>query len=184
MIRGESTNLRAVERSDAGQLHHWFNDPELMRFWGVPGATVSGAEIERQIEAWIEDERQMDRPACFIIETLDGAEVGIAILGRYEKTHASVEISLMIGERERWGQGLGSDALTSLADTCFDQWNLHRVSLRVEAFNERAQRLYERCGFQRDATLREASYFDGAYQDVVVYSLLATDRVDELESGE
>ncbi len=184
MIRGELTNLRAVERSDAGQLHRWFNDPEVMRFWGLPDATISRAEVERRIENWIDDERGHEHPACFIIELLDGTDVGVAILGRYEPAHSAIELSMMIGERERWGEGLGTDALTALVDICFDQWNLHRVSLRVEAFNERACRLYERCGFKLDATLREASYFDGAYQDVLVYSLLATDRGDDQESIE
>ena len=58
-----------------------------------------------------------------------------------------------------------------------------RYVLRVEAVNARAIRLYERCGFRREATLRDASYHDGAYHDLHVYSLLATDPRPELGSA-
>jgi RimJ/RimL family protein N-acetyltransferase len=176
MIRGELTNLRAVERTDTGTLHRWFNDPDLMCYWGVTASTVSQAEIARQIESWIDDERTLDRPACFIVELLSGSAVGVVILSNFLARHASVEISLLIGERDRWGQGVGTDVLQSLVDACFSQWNLHRLALRVEAFNERARRLYESCGFAHEATLRDASFFDGAYHDLLVYSLLSTDR--------
>jgi RimJ/RimL family protein N-acetyltransferase len=177
MIRGELTNLRAVERSDAGLLHCWFNDPELMRYWGVPASTVSRSEIERQIESWIDDEHHLDRPACFMIDLLNGDADGVAILNNFESNHSCVELSFLIGAQEHWGEGLGADVFTALVDACFEQWNLHRVTVRVEAFNERAIRLYEGVGFQLDARLREASYFDGGYHDVLVYSLLASDRV-------
>jgi RimJ/RimL family protein N-acetyltransferase len=49
---------------------------------------------------------------------------------------------------------------------------------RSEAFNERAHRLFKRCGFVQEATLRDASYFEGDYHDVFVFGLLATDERD------
>jgi RimJ/RimL family protein N-acetyltransferase len=182
MIRGELTNLRAVERTDSGALHRWFNDPDVMRYWGAPEAVFSLAEVQRRIEGWLDEERRLERPACLIIELLDGEPVGVVILSQFEHKHRALELSIMIGESNRWGQGLGTDALSALIDTCFDQWNLHRLWLRSEAFNERAHRLYERCGFVLDATLREASFLDGLYHDVRVYSLLETDRQSAAET--
>ena len=182
MIRGELTNLRAVERADGGILYRWFNDPEVMRGWGVPDATVSLGEVQRRIEDWLDEERRYDRPACLVIETLAGDAVGLIVLSAYQPVHASIEISLMIGERERWGEGLATDALRAIVAVCFDGWNLHRLSLRSEAFNERAHRLYERCGFRREGTLREATFLDGGYVDVYLYALLATDREETIDA--
>jgi len=182
MIRSELTNLRAVERSDAGSLHFWFNDPELMRFWGAPDSTISHAEIQRRIEEWIHEEGLLGRPACLIAETLDRELIGVVILSHYEPMTSATELSMMVGEVERWGEGFGGDILTAIVETGFAQWRLHRISLRVEAFNERAIRLYERCGFRRDGTLRDASYFDGEFRDQYIYSLLSTDRTMDHEA--
>lgn len=182
MIRGELTNLRAVERSDAGSLHFWFNNPELMRFWGAPDSTISHAEIQRRIEEWIHEEGRMGRPVCLMAETLDGDVIGVVILSQYEPITAATELSMMIGEIDHWGKGLGSDILSAIVETGFTQWRLHRISLRVEAFNERAIRLYERCGFRRDGILRDGSFFDGEYRDQFLYSLLSTDRTIDVEA--
>src|SRR6266508_1879153 len=71
VIRGEKVNLRAVERADAPLVHRWWNDPEVMRFWGAPESTVSLTEVERRVEAWLDDEGEMGRPVCLIVETLE-----------------------------------------------------------------------------------------------------------------
>lgn len=175
MIRGEMVNLRAVERSDASSLYRWLNDPEVMRYWGLADATVSLAEIQRRIEEWLAREAELGRPAAFVMESLEGEPLGFLLTSRESQQHRSLEISLLIGERERWGQGLGTDALEAFLDTCFAQWGIHRVWLRSEAYNERAHRLYRRCGFQQEAVLRQASFVDGQFHDVLIFSRLASD---------
>lgn len=175
MIRGELVNLRAVERADLEPLHAWFANPDLMRYWGIPVPALSRAEVGRRIEDWIDRERTLGRPVCFTIELLDQTPIGVAIVIGSEQLPHAAELSLLIGDPARWGQGLGMDALTALVDCCFEQWRLHRVTLRAEAFNTRAHGLFERCGFTKEAILRDASYFDGAFHDQVGYSRLATD---------
>lgn len=175
MIRGELVNLRAVERSDAPCLYRWFNDPEVMRYWGLADATVSLAELQRRLEEWLAREAELGRPAAFIIETLDGEPLGLLLTSGESQQHRSLELSLVIGERERWGRGLGTDALEAFLDACFAQWGIHRVWLRSEAFNERAHRLYRRCGFRQEAVLRQASFVDGQFHDVLIFSRLADD---------
>jgi len=177
MIRGDLTNLRAVDRGDDRLLYGWLNDPAVMSGWGVPDQTLSLSEAQRCIESYLEEERTLGRPSALVIETLAGGDpVGLVILSRYRPDAASVELSILIGDPDRWGQGLGTDALRATVAACFDAWNLHRVWLRAEADNPRAHRLYARCGFTQEATLRDATYRDGEYADVRVYGLLRTDE--------
>jgi RimJ/RimL family protein N-acetyltransferase len=176
VIRSTLTNLRAIDRADDGLLYRWLNDPALMAGWGVPDQTLSRTEVQRRIEGYLEEERTLGRPAALIVEDLDGTPVGLVVLGRYSANAASTELSLLIAGPDRWGQGLGSDTLGAVIDACFDAWNLNRVCLRAEADNARAHRLYTRLGFTHEATLRDATYRDGEYVDVLVYGLLRTDR--------
>ena len=175
MLRGELVNLRPVEPTDGPILYRWLNDPEVMRGWGLPEAVVSLAESQRRIEAWLREEAELGRPAALIVESLEHGPVGLVVRSGLRPRHRAVELSLLIGETGHWGSGLGGDALQTIAGACFAQWNLHRVQLRCEAANDRARRLYERCGFTHEATLRQASWYDGAYRDVLVFGLLATD---------
>jgi RimJ/RimL family protein N-acetyltransferase len=179
MIRGERVTLRAVEREDASAIHRWFNNPDVMRFWGVPTPVVSLVSVQRQIEEWLEAEGRLDRPVCLVIEAENAEPVGLMILSNEQPRHRSVELSMLIGEPIQWGQGLGTDALQTLLDVCFDSWNLHRVWVRSEADNERAHRLYRRLGFTLEGTLREATFVNGAYQNVLIFSILEGDSPDD-----
>ena len=183
MIRGELTNLRAVERTDAGTLHRWLNDLDGSRGWVHNAVTVSLAEIQRRIEVWLEDERTFHRPACLLFDDLDGTPVGLIALSHYEPDHRALEFALLAGEPDRWDASFEFDALESLIDTCFDRWNLHRLTARTPIVDERTVRVLERCGFRRDIVFREAAFFDGGYHDVALHCLLRTDRPLEPVTG-
>ncbi len=48
-----------------------------------------------------------------------------------------------------------------------DSWlNLHRIELQVYTDNERGIRLYERCGFEVEGTLKDFAFREGRYVDV------------------
>ena len=181
MIQGELVNLRAVEREDAATLHRWLNEPAVARGWGWSAAAVSLADVGRRVEGWLAEEALLGRPAALVVETLDGEPVGLAVAAVPERPEVrATELSLLIGDPARWGRGLGTDALRALLDACFGGWNLHRVTLRSEAGNTRAHRLYERCGFRGEGRLRRAAFLDGRYEDVLLLGLLA----EEWAAGE
>lgn len=177
VIRGELVDLRAIERADAPRLHAWLNDPAVMRGWGASAAAVSSTEVQRQLEGWLAEEATQGRPAALLVETPapESNPVGLVLLRADRPESRSVELSLLIGDTERWGQGLGTDAVQTALDACFGGWNLHRVWLRAEAWNTRAHRLYARCGFRQEGTLRQAAFLDGRFEDVLVFGILAAE---------
>ena len=173
MIPGELVNLRAVDRPDTGHLHRWLNDPVVMRGWGLSDPIVSVTEIGRRIEGWLDAEVRLGRPTALVAETLDGVPVGLVVLAEENAVARSVAVSLLVGDSARWGQGIGTDILRTTLAICFDAWGFHRVWLRAEAANDRAHRLYLAVGFVHEGTLRQASFIDGQFADLLVFGLLA-----------
>jgi RimJ/RimL family protein N-acetyltransferase len=57
----------------------------------------------------------------------------------------------------------------------FDDLRLHRIDLRVLAFNERAIRCYRKCGFVVEGRLRDAALVDGERHDDLIMGLLASE---------
>lgn len=49
---------------------------------------------------------------------------------------------------------------------------LHRVDLRVLAYNERAIAAYRKCGFSQEGVERESAWIDGKWFDDVMMSIL------------
>lgn len=71
-----------------------------------------------------------------------------------------------------WGRGLGTEASRLVLAYAFEVLLLHRVELRVLAFNERAIACYERCGFRREGVEREGAWIGGEWQSDVIMSIL------------
>jgi len=54
----------------------------------------------------------------------------------------------------------------------FNVLKLHRVSVRVVDYNQRAIRAYQRCGFVVEGREREAASVDGDWHDDVMMAIL------------
>ncbi|HSH05552.1 MAG TPA: GNAT family N-acetyltransferase [Anaerolineae bacterium] len=63
-----------------------------------------------------------------------------------------------------WGQGVGSKLMAHILDIADNWLNLRRVNLSVHTENPAAIRLYEKFGFQLEATKRYHVYGNGRWQ--------------------
>ncbi len=169
MIRGRLAALRPIEREDLDALWRWLNDPAVMYFWAEPALT-SRDELESRYQAGGLG-GSTGRVHWLLIETLEGEAIGRVGYVDLDRRNRRAEIAIQIGEPAYWGRGYGRDALVAFLGHLFHELNLHKVWLRVEAFNERARRAYEACGFRRDGVLREHTFLGGRYWDSIVMSI-------------
>jgi RimJ/RimL family protein N-acetyltransferase len=65
-----------------------------------------------------------------------------------------------------------------ILDHAFHDLNLHRVGIRVLAYNTRAIRSYQRCGFLIEGREREAAFVNGQWHDDVIMGLLEHEFAD------
>ena len=77
-----------------------------------------------------------------------------------------------IDDKERLNQGLGTEAIRLILGYAFDVLRLHRISIRVVAYNKRAIRAYEKCGFKVEGSEREAALVDGVRHDDIKMGIL------------
>jgi RimJ/RimL family protein N-acetyltransferase len=167
-MQGKLVRLRAYEKSDADALFRWFSDEEVTQWLGPP-AFRSRAHQEEFIEL---AQASSDDAKYFAIETLDGKLVGDCGLRFIDWKSRKAEFFITIGEKQFWGKGLGTDALRTVIRLAFDKMNLNRLWLSVLVDNPRAVRCYEKCGFVREGLMRQESYVDGKYRDVLMMALL------------
>ena len=69
----------------------------------------------------------------------------------------------------------GTDAMLIMMRLAFDKMNLHRLYLDVHDYNSRAIASYEKCGFKREAVLREHHFRHGKYCDTIVMGILESE---------
>ena len=85
----------------------------------------------------------------------------------------------MIGDKSRWGQGFGREAIKLLLPFGFATLNLHRIYLRVDASHPAAIRCYTGCGFIEEGRLRETVFRQGRFEDQLIMSVLRSEYLQD-----
>jgi len=166
MLEGKLVRLRAPERGDLPVFVRWINDPEVTEFLQFePPMSIEDEEI------WFQHMVQ-SKDRTFAIETKDGRLIGNIGLMGLDLRNRKTEVGIMIGEKDMWSQGYGSDAMLVLLRYLFEEMNINRVGLYADVSNHRALRSYEKCGFSREGVVRQYRFKDGRYLDSVLMSML------------
>lgn len=168
MIEGKLVNLRPHEMTDLDRNHRWINDPEVTRHLSMRYPISLAAE-----EEWMREGTRAPGSyahVSFAMETKAGQHIGNISFHEVHPEDRRARFGIMIGEKDHWSKGYGTDAIVTFLRFAFDEMNLHRVDLTVDEDNGRARACYRTCGFIEE--LRQARYTRGAYRDQLVMGIL------------
>jgi RimJ/RimL family protein N-acetyltransferase len=172
VLKGKSVLLRPVNRSDISYFLKWFNDPEVIQYLRLYLPMTEMAE-ERYIEELGTTRAKSD--IILVVEAIEGASTRpIGNCGLHEicpKDH-NATFGIVIGEKDYWGKGYGTEAARLVINYGFQQLNLHRVSSSAFAFNERSIKFHKKIGFREEGRLRQAMFKNGQYHDEVQFGIL------------
>ncbi|GAF06670.1 acetyltransferase [Paenibacillus pini JCM 16418] len=70
-----------------------------------------------------------------------------------------------IGEPEYWNRGIGTKLIVSMVQQLTLVEKADKIVMDPRVHNERAIRVYEKCGFVKAALLPKHEYHEGAYHD-------------------
>lgn len=179
-MEGKLVRLRPAEVKDAQHYYAWFNDQDVTNYLIADRYPVTLA----QEEAFLREHSVMSYAdgTIFSVETKDGRHIGWTSFYRVLTEDRQAALAVTIGEKDRWSQGHGGDAVVTLLRFGFHEMNLHRVWLTTVEYNERAIACYKRCGFQVEARLRQDVYRHGRYWDFLQMGILQ-DEFNALDRG-
>ena len=168
-LRGATVTLRPMGEGDWDVLLKWNNDPAVMEMADHNEFTESTLEELQLIYRWISTHAY-----CFIMEVA-GRPIGECWLQRMNLQRIVAQfpnqdlrrIDLMIGERELWGRGYGTEAIGLLVDFGFRDEHADAIFAPVMAGNHRSQRAFQKNGFTCHARIQEP---DGRFNtDLVMW---------------
>ena len=175
MLTGEKCYLSPCQPEDAERWAEWFNDLQVTIPLGDEAYTPTSLTAEQKAVC---DVLENNRYVFSIVEMETDQTIGRCMLFNVDAVNQIAMLGIVIGEKERWDQGYGQEAVTLLLDYGFNLLNLNSVMLGTFSFNQRALRCYEKVGFQRIGRRREARIIAGEKHDIVLMDILA----DEFKS--
>ncbi len=169
LLTGKLVRLAASDPEEIAPLMaRWANDSEYVRLQDDDPCQLPSI---RQWQEWAINPNPSGE--FFVIRELASDRIiGFLGLGMRKWIHAETYVGIGLGEREYWGRGYGTEAMRLALQYAFQELNLHRVSLSVIAYNERAIRSYEKAGFRSEGRLRQTIRRAGRRWDEVCMSIL------------
>lgn len=145
MIEGSKIKLRDKKLSDARNDYRWQTTPELVE---LDATLVLSASFPQYLLDYSNDLRHPS-PArrLFAVETIEGEHIGNCLYYHIDEAKGEAELGIMIGNRDHWDKGYGTEVVTTLAAHIFRQTSLKRLYLKTLDLNQRAQKCFQKCGF-------------------------------------
>lgn len=172
----ESARLwfRPPQESEVELLAGWINDPRVRKYLATRVFPMS-LEAERE---WLKkiNPHTVPNPPPNVVLMFGplGQEqpIGSTGLMNFNWVARQAEWGVLIGDVERWNQGFAREVAGRMLRYAFEELNLNRVELRVNAGNLGGVKAYRRAGFVHEGQLRQAAFVDGEFQDVILMSVL------------
>jgi len=156
MLTGSKVILRDKRLADARDDYAWQTDSELAGLDAAPRLAASFSQYLLDYTIGLRYSSLIRRQ--FAIDNLDGKHIGNCVYYGIDETRGEAELGIMIGNRDYWDKGYGSDALDSLLSHIFRETNLNRVYLKTLDLNQRAQKCFQKCGFTPCGHLNKDGY--------------------------
>jgi [ribosomal protein S5]-alanine N-acetyltransferase len=137
--------LRPKRLSDAKDDYAWQTDPELAK---LDAADVLDISYQQYVSEYT---FELCYPSSgryeFGVDTPEGKHIGNCVYYNVSSNESKAEIGIMIGSREYWNQGYGTETVRALLSYIFSKTGLERIYLTTLDWNIRAQKCFNKCGF-------------------------------------
>ncbi len=163
--------LRELRLEDAPDAQVLDSDPLVVRYMSNDVVDESGtrAYLAKSIAA-----AQHSPRLTFdltITEPGDDRFLGRVGLRIERPEHREAQVWFSV-RRDRWGQGVATEALKGLLDFAFGELALHRVYGDCDPRNLGSAKVMEHVGMKREGWLRENWWVKGEWCDSLIYGLL------------
>lgn len=170
MYSGKLVKLRAYKEEDIEKAVEFINDEEVKKFLD---SNIPFPMTKWQEEEWVRSRKaNADFTYDFAIEDLEtGKYIGGCSINECDVKNRTCTIGIMIGDKDYWSKGYGSDALKVLIKFIFEEVNMNKIKLKVFSFNTRAIACYKKVGFKEEGILKKELYRNGKYHDEILMAI-------------
>lgn len=156
-MKARSVQLRQeVFASDAWKITDWLEDYEVVKYLNErQNVAESIRQVIQRVNMPILTHVFNQNGSFFIITEKEEA---IGFLRLIPKGR-SAEMVIVIGDKERWGIGLGKNAIIQGLKHAFYSWRMDEVIAKINYKNERSIKVFNKVGFKPEKELpREIQY--------------------------
>ncbi|APC79261.1 GNAT family N-acetyltransferase [Clostridium botulinum] len=146
-----------VFKSDAAIIANWLEDTEITQYLNEKqNVSRSIKDIMYRVNMPILTHLFNKNGSFFMVTTSEKEPVGFL---RLVPKNNVTEMVIVIGDKDKWGKGLGTNAILEGLKHAFFQWRADEVVAKINFKNQRSRRVFRKIGFTEDKELaKEMQY--------------------------
>lgn len=178
-IKGKRLDLVPRNKDNLDLYYKWVNEQSVRIY--------SRNEIphtKEELKKWFEHDHHgpQEHIGFELWHKEDQKTIGNGGLSQIDYIARKANAWMVIGEKEYWGRGLATEAVTLVLDYAFKEVNLHKVYAGIFEPNIGSWSCAEKVGFKLEGRLKNAIYVKGKYYDARKYAMFKKDWLKKRNS--
>jgi ribosomal-protein-alanine N-acetyltransferase len=170
VIETERLLLRRITNDDVNEVFELRSNAETMKY--IPRPLIKNNQEALGHIAMIEDKINTNTGINWGITIKNDPKL-LGIIGYYrlQPENYRAEIGYMLLP-DFHGKGIIPEAVNQLVKYGFEDLKLHSIEAVIDPENIGSEKVLQKCGFTKEAHLKESELWEGKFLDKVIYSLL------------
>jgi len=160
---GSIINIRPKQFTDAANDYQWRADEELATLDATVPIRIDFQEYLNNYQEEIQYRTPWTRR--FAIVTKDNVHIGNCMYYDINYSVSKSELGILIGDRDYWNSGYGTDAVNTLLRHIFTDTPIDLVYLHTLSWNYRAQISFKKSGFNSIRNVKRSG-LDFIYMEI------------------
>lgn len=168
-LGGQNIYLREVRPSDVTESYYrWMNDSAITQFLESRFYPNTMENLNEYVKT-----KQSDPNNLFlaIVTKENHCHIGNIKLGPINWIHRLAEVGVIVGEKDCWGKGYASEAISLVTKFAFDTLNLHKLIAGCYETNQASVKAFQKAGFHIEGIWKSQLYYQGGYVDNIVLAI-------------
>ena len=181
-LLGERIYLREVRLSDVNDTYYrWMNNPEITQFLESRFYPNTIETLQGYVKNFLGNK---DNIFLAIVLKENHKHIGNIKIGPIIWFHRLADIGVMLGEKDCWGKGYASEAISLLAEHAFSTLNLHKLTAGCYEPNQGSLETFQKAGFETEGVRKKHCFSNGNYVDAILLGRInPVERDDGNEIG-
>jgi len=165
-LQGNRVLLRPFSPDDITDDYiSWLNDPQVVHFSNQRFHHHTGETCKKYLSSF----RGTNHLFLKIVDRQNGLTVG-TMTAYVSLHHQTVDMGILIGRRQAWGQGLGQDAWSTLMSWFLEEVKVRKATGGTIRSNLAMVRIMENSGMTLEAVRGGQELLEGKPQDLLYYA--------------
>ncbi len=165
-ICGKRISLRPLTISDVTNTYvNWLNDKKINQF--LESRFIK--HTQENVKDFVK-KIQIDSNFLFytIINNDSKKHIGNIKLGPINWIHRTSDIGILIGDKNSWGKGYATDAITMLTNFSFSDLNLHKITAGIYEENIGSLKAFLKSNFEIEGFRKEQFHTNRKYMGQIL----------------